>query len=270
MNPYTISDEHKLIIISANSGGRGWKMARLTTCYEYVYWYKSKSNGEYPWTLPDNFECDERRLAKMHFDRKMPCGNIAPLFGYRVSRFWDDDGWKARWRELYDKLQKPTMDEGQCLVYVSHEDPKTLREWFPNACIFCVYDKDSSVSAYWHLQTSAEYRIDHHFSGMKPDYRNNYQKTLDWIIEIRGDEAKFKDIWMYETHDKLEWNEELIAEYTQHELKTIDAENTLRYENREHADLTTTWDDFHVDLLKPFLGDLDANHTKILSPPQYY
>ena len=263
--PSTISHDDRILVISANFGGRGWRMARLSTCYSGVYWYKSEKNGEFPWSFPKDFSCTERLLAPNHFDRHLSDGSVAPIFGERISRFWNNDNWKDRWIEIWNTLDLPE----EKLVYVVHDEPKQIREWFPNSTIINLYDYDSKVSANWHLQTSANYRISHHFSDMKPDYRNHLQRTMDWIIDIKGSEAKFKDIWLCETHGVLEWNDELYEEYKQHEYQFVDEENWMRYDQREWADFTTTWDEFHPNQLKPFLGELDDNHTSVLGNSKF-
>lgn len=260
MESCTLSRDDNFVIVSANSGGRGWKMARLSCCYKSVYWYKCESNGEYPWTFPKDYTCTERTLAKNHFDRVLPDGKITPLFGERVSRFWNDNAWMHRWRELYNNLNLPNGK----LVYVSHDPPQSLRNWFPNAIIINLYDDDSKVSANWHLQASSNYRIDHHFSGMKPDYKNTYAKKLDHIIASKP-LATFKDIWLYDTYRLYEWTDNLYEEYKQYEYYTVNKENEIRKDQHIFCDVNTTWDEFKVTMLEPLLGELDNNYGKIFS-----
>lgn len=260
MTHYTLSIDDNFVIVSANSGGRGWKMARLSCCYENVYWYKSKSNGEYPWTMPKDYTCTERKLAKSHFDRILFDGKVVPLFGERVSRFWDDDAWINQWRKLYNNLNLPNGK----LVYVSHDSPSLLRRWFPNAFIINLYDDDSRVSADWHIQASSNYRIDHHFSGMKPNYKNAYAKKLDHIIANKSS-AAFKDIWLYDTHRLYEWTDDLHEEYKKYEYSTVNKENEIRKDQYIFCDVNTTWNEFEVTMLEPVLGKLDNNYDKIFS-----
>ena len=268
MTRYTLSADDNFVIVSANSGGGGWKMARLSCCYENVYWYKYKSNGEYPWTMPEDYTCTERKLAKNHFDRILPDGKVVPLFGERVSRFWDDDAWMDRWRELYANLDLP---DGK-LVSVSHDSPFLLRKWFPNAFIINLYEEDSKVSADWHLQTSSNYRINHHFSGMRPEYKNAYAKKLDHIIVNKpwGEEATFKDIWLYDTHRLYEWTDDLYEEYKQHEYYTIGEENRMRKHQSMFCDINTTWDEFDVTILEPALGKINKNYGRVFSNPRFF
>lgn len=265
MKSCIISEDDRILIISANSGGGGWKMARLACCYENVYWYNHKTNGEYPWTMPDDYTCTERLLAKNHFDRKLPDGKVVPLFGERVSRFWNDDSWISRWNEIFNSLDLPK----KMLVSVVHDSPAELRQWFPNSFIINIFEEDSSVSSNWHLRTSANYRINHHFSGMRPDYKNKYAQTLDYIIEHK-ENATFKDIWLYTTFQTLDWDEDLAKLYKQHEYFRIHCENRLRKSQSKYCDINTTWKTFAVDLLKPALGQLNDNYFKIFSNPRFY
>lgn len=256
--PYTISEDDRLLIVSANSGGGGWKMARLSCCYDRVYWYADKNNGEHPWTLPDDYECTERILAKQHFNRILPNGDVVPLFGERVSRFWNDDEWMMRWQMLFYSLDLPDKK----LVYVSHDSPKDIRTWFPNSTIINLYEEDSRNSSDWHLQTSANYRINHHFSGMKPAYQNRYQKMIDTILTSKKD-PQTRDIWLYETFGTLQWTEELKSLYEEYEHHRIKCENHMRLQQADYCNLTTTWKTFNPDMLETFLGKLDDNHTKV-------
>lgn len=265
MTHYTLSTDDNFVIVSANSGGGGWKMARLACCYENVYWYKCKSNGDHPWTMPEDYTCTERKLAKNHFDRILADGKVVPLFGHRVSRFWNDDKWKAQWRKLYEQLKIPNGK----LVFVSHDEPFLLRKWFPNAFIINLYEHDSRTSSNWHLQTSSNYRIDHHFSGMKPDYKNEYAKKLDHIITNKSD-ATFKDIWLYDTHHRYEWTDKLYTEYKEYEHYIIGEENRIRKHQLIFCDVNTTWSEFKVSMLEPALGKVNKNYDKVFSNPRFF
>jgi len=265
MKPCIISEDDRLLVISANSGGGGWKMARLSCCYENVYWYAHKTNGEYPWTMPEDYTCTERLLAKNHFDRKLPDDKTVPLFGERISRFWDNDEWMVKWNTIFDSLDLPN----KMLVTVVHDSPAEIRQWFPNSFIINIFEEDSTNSSNWHLKTSANYRINHHFSGMKPDYKNKYAKVLDHII-VNKENATFKDIWLYNTFQTFEWDDETYNLYEQYEHHRIHCENKLRQSQSEYCNINTTWNTFNVDMLKPALGDLNDNHIKVYSNPRFY
>lgn len=258
-----ISEDDRLLIVSANSGGGGWKMARLSCCYEGVYWYACDSNGDHPWTMPDDYECTERLLAKNHFNRYLPNGDVVPLFGERVSRFWNDDAWIQRWQRLYNQLDLPDKK----LVFVSHDSPQELRNWFPNSFIINLYEDDSKNSSNWHLRTSANYRIDHHFSGMKPAYKNRYQNIIDLILNNKASPT-FKDIWLYNTFQCFDWTDELYKLYEDYEHHRIHCENLLRQSQSAYCDINTTWNTFSVDILKA-LGKLDDNYTKVFGLPRF-
>lgn len=258
----TISEDDRLLIISANSGGGGWRMARLACCHSNVYWYTSKSNGQTPWDMTNDFSCTERLLAPNHFDRTLPCGNVMPIFGERISRFWDDNKWINKWRSIYNRLELPNKK----LVYVSHDSPKEIRSWFPNCTIINIYEEDSSNSAKWHIKTSSNYRINHHYSGMKPDYKNNYQIMLDYIIQNKID-SSFKDIWLYQTHRTLTWSNELIDLYHKHEYQQCENENKLRQSQQELCDVNITWNTFDLSQLK-VLGKLNGNFSKVFRNPR--
>ena len=263
--PYTISKDDRLLIISANSGGGGFKMARLSCCYQKVYWYSHKTNGEHPWTMPKDYTCTERILAKNHFDRKLPNGEVVPLFGQRVSRFWDDDGWIIRWQSIYNSMDLPD----QMLVFVSHDSPIEIRQWFPNSTIINLFEEDSINSSNWHLKTSANYRIDHHLSGMKPFLKNQYALDLDYILKNKKN-PMFRDIWLFQTLQRLDWDEEAYKLYDRHEHLRIACENKLRKSQSKYCDINTTWETFNVDLLKPLLGNLNKNYDKVYSNPRFY
>jgi len=253
-----ISEDDRLLIVSANSGGGGWKMARLSCCYEHVYWYACDSNGEHPWTMPDDYDCTERLLAKNHFNRYLPNGDVVPLFGERVSRFWNDNAWMQRWQQIWNNLNLPDKK----LVFVTHDHPIDIRSWFPNSTIINVYEEDSTNSSNWHLRTSANYRIDHHFSGMKPEYKNQYQQTIDTILANKSN-AQFRDIWLYNTFRTFDWTDELTILYERYEHERLHCENLMRKQQSDYCNINTTWQTFTVDLLEPLLGPIDDNHTKI-------
>jgi len=257
--PYIISEDNRFLIISANSGGRGFAMGRIVCCHEDVYWYVNETNGKTPWDHTEDHTCTERKLAKNHFDRVLPCGNILPMFGERVSRFWDNEGWIFQWQYLIKNLDLPDKK----LVYISHDSPKEIRSWFPNSTIINIFDDDSFDSSQWHLKTSANYRIDHHFSGMKPMEVNRYQGILNEIIENK-ENAMTRDIWLYSTFQTLDWDPELTKLYEQYEQHRIRCENKLRQMQTEYCDINITWKTLDIKILSPLLGKLDCNYDKVL------
>lgn len=252
---------NNLLLITSNQGAGGWRLSRLLSCHQRVYWFKTSENGEHPWSYPETDSlCYEKAVSKHHYDREFSNKSKFPVLGERIAKFWDDDAWIDRWYDIID-----TLDIDDTLFYpiVVHDTPKTLREWFPDSTIINLIDDDPLYSCERHLTTSANFRINYHFSGMKPDYENEHQRMLNTILSIKPN-AVYKDIYLFKHHHTLNWDNNTIKQYEKYERSHAIKQNNIRVLEQSFANFTMTWHNYNPISLESIFGTINENYKRIL------
>jgi len=251
-------ETYKLLLISANRGGGGWQFNRLLCCMEDIYWYDHPSNGKHPWQyVSENNQ--ETKWSPHHFDRLLPDGSVIPLVGERIACYWQDDAWLENWHTIMAQLKLP---QGWISI-MCHDCPRELRRWFPKACIINLIDDDPVNSGQRHYSTSANYRVNFKHRGQKPDYKTKFAE-LNEYIQTHSSTPKAKDRWLYQTHGHLSWNNDLEKQYLQHCIDQNIQQNKQKHQQKNYADINTTWNTLDLDKLQNKFGIINEKYHTIL------
>jgi len=256
-----MTGNYNLLFINCIQGANGFRLGRVLSCYEHVYWYAHTDNGMTPWEFTTDPESTvyEANFAECHFDRLLENDHMGdrvyiPMVGSKIEKYWDNDEWINRWYEIMSNRIIPEPDK--YLPFIVHDSPSYLRKIFPNCYIFNLIS-DPVVATKWHFQTSSNYRIDYTFEGQRPDYKSKWVQQIEEMLAINP-KATQKDLWMH-TNNGTE------QEYENYVYRIQEENNQRNLAEASAADITTTWADFDILALQTVFGKIHENY-KLLIP----
>jgi hypothetical protein len=247
----------KLIFICASPAGSGYRLGRIVACLDNVYWYATKGNGLYPWSVvrkdPNKVSSDAmkvkgRRISKFHFDRKTNTG-VIPLVGERVEQFWNKEDLDYYYNTIWPNLMSAAgadkiINQKQLLTWVIHDSPQQILQRFPNAKVINLIDDDILEIAKRYMSTTALFPIKIENKDIKPAYKNKYAQLLDDLEKINQNPT-YRDHWAWITHGIGFYSDDLKEEYflyVLNNLQAIDAEKKLYNPNC----LNVSWRNFDI------------------------
>ena len=252
--------DSQLMIISACPGAGGYRMSRILSCFENVYWYDHKNNGHTPWEFSQNGICKEQKFSKYHYDRILYNNQTIPLIGERIAKYWVDEKWLDNWHNL---MQNINLSDNFIYPIVVHDTPKQLRNWFPNSTIINLYDTNITATVDRHYKTSANYRVNFELKTQKPIYENNYQKDINYLIDVLPNPT-VADLWLYQNYKTITWTDERKTNYRFSELNKIVLSHYKKIKEKKFADYNLCWKNLNLSQINNF-GILDHNYEKLLS-----
>ena len=219
-------EKYKLLFINCIQGAGAFRLGRVLSCSENVYWYAHNDNGQTPWEFHDPDTDPESTLleaefSRFHFDRLVKNDQndrrvYIPIVGSKIEKYWDNRNWIHRWYELMSNIEIPEPEK--YLLFIVHDSPKYLREIFPDSFIFNLI-ADPVIATKRHFNTSANYRIDYQFEGQRPDYKSKWVLQSEELLAINPN-ATERDLWMYV-------NNATEQEYQTH-MYTIQRKNNIQ------------------------------------------
>lgn len=233
-------------------GGRGYRLGRILSCYEKVYWYSHPDNGWYPWTFATTNVIKEIDFSKYHYDRILPDDTYLPLIGSRIEKYWDNEDWLDNWHELMAKINLPAG----YLTYVVHDSPAYLRKRFPKSIIFNLIGDPSKATDH-HMNTSANFRIDYLLENQIPSYRSNWVRVRDELLLINPD-AREKDLWLYKYGGT-------VNDYRQSVLESNMCANQRNLDEQSFSNVTVSLDSFDPVAYENILGKIHERYITLLS-----
>lgn len=241
----------KLLIINSLSGGGGFRLGRILSCHEKVYWYSHPDNGSQPWTFATTDAVKETAFSRYHYDRILPDGTYLPLIGSRIEKYWDNEGWLENWHATMRGMDLPAG----YLTYIVHDSPAYLRKRFPDSLIFNLIG-DANLATKRHMMTSANFRIDYAMDGQLPTHKSEWVKDRDALL-ARNPTATVKDLWMYKHGGTLDDYEACVFDSNK-------AANIRNMEERSFADVTLEWDSVDPSIHTGILGRIDERYETLM------
>jgi hypothetical protein len=272
---YNNSD--KLIFILASPAGGGYRLGRIISCFDNVFWYSSKGNGLFPWSIfrknPDKpslapSKVKGRPISKYHFDRRTSQGMI-PLLGERIEKFWNTDQidtfYKENWNDEFIKAGGPEiLNSGKSILWVLHDTPQALESKFPNAKIINLVDDDVYSVIQRYLTTTALFPFKIENTNLKPAVDNEVSKNLLELEKVNP-APTYRDYWAWVNYGQSEYSHAFDEEYIKYVSSIVlDQQQELIKKNPKY--LTVTWDTLDIESIKEFIGasSIDANYPLLV------
>ena len=254
----------KLIFICASPAGAGYRLGRIISCLNNVYWYYSKGNGLHPWSVvrknpaapaPEPFKIKGRKISKFHYDRITKNG-VIPLVGERVEQFWNNNDldyyYNIVWTDLMTKSSaNDIIESGLHLTWVVHDTPNHILNRFPNSKIINLIDENIDDVAKRYLSTTALFPITIENKNIKPDYQNQYSLTLSSLQQL-NETPTYQDFWMWKNYTEPVYNNLHDNEYYRSILSELLELDQLKRKQTSNC-LNFCWSKFDVNLLINFL-----------------
>ena len=258
----------RYLLITANPGAGGHRLARLTACLNNVHWYSSEHNGINPWDTPQlksstpDFIAGPRKIAPYHFQRIMGKNLYVPHIGERTIKFWNNiNEWKGMFNERMERITPP---KEKYLMWLTHDDPNYLITIFPEAIIINLIDSDPTQVAERYLKTTAKFPYYYAFHGQHPRaYITDYDKELSYL-HAQFPNMTFEDYWLYTNKKVYQWNELLKSEYKNYIHKEIQQYTRLRKQCNHSNVLNITWLTAKNELVKFLDSTLEGQYEKLV------
>lgn len=260
----------KLLFICASPAGAGYRLGRIISCLDNVYWYTSKGNGMHPWSVIrknpmapsiEPLKVKGRKISKFHYDRKTNLG-IVPLVGERVEKYWNKDDLDYYYSTVWNQLMiKSGADEivknNFYLTWVVHDTPRYLLDRFPNSKIINLIDNDTRETSKRYMTTTAHFPVEIENNDIKPIYFNEYAKSLNQLKAINGSPT-YKDYWAWTNYNIEKYDESLNEEYFSSIFKNLSKLATEKNFFNLNC-LTVSWNDLKITDIIQFCN---SNHIK--------
>lgn len=255
-------DSSKYLFILCNQGAGGHRLGRIISCIDNVLWYSDTKNGDNPW---DTFFIDSvagKNISPNHYDRIIGKETV-PLLGERIERWWNKEDLDNFYNDIWSKeiLKFQPLLATKYIHWVIHDVPQHILSRFPNAKVIALVDNDIDAVVDRFLKTSAKFPCYYHHKKLKPNYLNNYAKSVDALEEIKKN-ATDRDLWIFKNYLT---SADYDSDYQTYLHKKIKEENDLRSNFEDHRYLKITWQDFDINEIIDFLQAKDINpNYKIL------
>lgn len=263
-----IINSNKLLFICASPAGGGFRLGRIVSCLNNVYWYSDQRNGERPWHTffnNPNSVGDKRvtgkDISEFHYDRYIN-GKTVPLVGERIERYWNaedldyfyDDVWTER---MEFSKAKDLMRKGLYISWVVHDTPDYIASRFPNAKIINLVESDFSSIVDRYKKTTALFPIVIRSDALKPHYKNDYASNLDKLLK-QNPNATYRDYWSYVNRGLIVYDNSCDLDYT----KWLFDECNVNATNKESSScdcLNVSWKSFDIEQIKKYLSSAGVN-----------
>jgi hypothetical protein len=263
---YNNSD--KLIFVLASPAGGGYRLGRIISCFDNVFWYEAIRNGKYPWRIFSSDQVKGKDISPYHFDRRTNI-NMIPLLGERIERFWNNQDLS----ELYNVNWSKEMDaagagdilvSGKSLLWVLHDTPEYLLGRFPNAKIINLYDENVTDVINRYLITTALFPISIENVKLKPDYENAHAAAIK-KLEVLNPKPTYRDFWAWENKGVPVFEDSMVEEYKEYISVMLTDQHTKRIVKSPKY-LSVSWDSLNIDTIKEFIGasSIDANYVSLI------
>jgi hypothetical protein len=259
----------KLIFICASPAGAGYRLGRIISCLNNVYWYQNKRNGKYPWSTnyfsTNSVQSKGREVSKFHYDRVTE-KNMIPLVGERVERFWNFEDLDYYYQKVWTKLMNDAggsniINNRLHLTWVVHDTPNHILNIFPNSKIINLIDENIEDVAKRYLSTTALFPITIENKNIKPDYQNQYSLTLSSLQQL-NETPTYQDFWMWKNYTEPVYNNLHDNEYYRSILSELLELDQLKRKQTSNC-LNFCWSKFDVNLLINFLKSKEISNEYI-------
>jgi hypothetical protein len=252
----TIFNNTNYLFILANQGAGGHRLGRIISCFNNVYWYSSKHNGEHPWDVFLDNTIAGKDISKYHYDRTL--GNkTVPVLGERILKWWDSEDWDKFYNTTWlTEFKKITFPDNMIIHWVLHDTPAELHKKFPQAKIISLIDTDIELVTDRYMQTTAKFPCAINHFNLKPSYKNQYAHYVDELVNPTE-----QQLWFQINKNSTE------TDYINCIKENLTLLNNVRqsYVNKNY--LTVTWGTLDIDILKSFLNSdkIDQSYKRLLN-----
>lgn len=261
-----VLEHDKLLFICANPGAGGYKLGRIISCFNNVFWYSNGRNGYTPWDIYQNDRVAGKNISGKHYDRYIGY-QMVPLAGERIECYWEQDDidtfYNTVWAtEMLKSGAISIMDNDMYISWIVHDTPQYIRSRFPNAKIVNLFDTDIDQIAKRYLTTTSHFPVYFNKDTLKPTYLNDYARTLDELMTLNP-KPRIKDLWMWKTHQAPIFDKECRSEYLEDITKMLEVyNNDKKIESPSYLSLTL--DSLSVDTLQKYLNSTAVNENVTL------
>jgi len=263
-----VLEHDKLLFICANPGAYGYKLGRIISCFNNVFWYANGRNGYNPWDIYQNDRVAGKNISGRHYDRYIGY-QMVPLVGERIECYWEQDDLDIFYNEVWatEMLKSgaiSVMDNDMYISWIVHDTPQYIRSRFPNAKIVNLIDTDIDKIANRYLTKTSHFPAYFNKDDLKPTYLNDYAKTLDELMSLTP-KPRIKDLWMWNTHQDPEFDKSKREEYLkQITLMLTNLNEEKKIESPSYFNLTMN--SLSIDALQEYLESnfVDENVSKFI------
>jgi hypothetical protein len=264
----------RLLFVCASPAAAGYRLGRIISCLDNVYWYQSIRNGKYPWSVnikelpPNHIGVVGRDISKYHFDRRTK-KNMIPLVGERVDRFWDDNDTDSYYNNVWVNLMTVAgaddiISQGKYILWIVHDAPSILLNRFPNCKIINLLDDNINDVAARYLTTTSLYPINIKNPHIKPSYNSKFSQLL-MSLEQFNQNPTHADFWAWTNHNVLKYTDSFKTEYHMQIIRELSELNRLKEVTHDRC-LNLSWKTFNVDDIINFCkaSSIDNNYKSLL------
>jgi len=255
-------DSSNYLFILCSPGAGGHRLGRIISCIDNVYWYSNTKNGITPWDIFFTDAVTGKNISPYHYDRLVENDQV-PLVGERIERWWNPEDidyfYTNVWAKEMEKFQP--LAKTQYIHWVLHDNPANILSKFPNAKIIALVDSDVDAVVDRYLETTANFPCFYHHKNLKPDYLNDYAKSVDFLQ--RG--ATEKDLWIFNNCPSVEdFNSDYYRTFMHRKLSE---ENKIRNKFSDPRYIKITWQTFKISQVIKFLEatSIADNYKKLLN-----
>jgi len=264
----------RLLFICAFPGGSGYRFGRLVSCFNNVYWYANRRNGDVPWQFVFNKEVKGKAISPYHYDRRTS-KNMIPLMGERVEKYWNstdlDQYYTTIWASLMEASgAKQLIEQDQYISWVVHDTPLQLSKRFPNSKIINLIDDDVGAVVERYKETTALFPASIENSYIKPKYKNDYAVSLEELEKVNTSPS-YKDLWAWQTFKIPKYFRKLDSAYVAHLTEYMqDLSKQKQVQDTENI-LTVSWKDLDIGVVKTFIkaDSIDPCYLELLVPKTF-
>jgi hypothetical protein len=259
-----IINSDKLLFVCANPGSGGYRLGRILSCFNNVFWYSNGRNGHDPWLVYVNNRVSGKQISENHYDRYIG-HQMVPLAGKRIECYWNDTDLDYFYNNVWsDKMLScgatAIIKNNMYISWIVHDTPQYIRNRFPNAKIVNLIDTNISQVSNRYVQTTALYPAFIKNSELKPTYDTKHTEILKY-----NPNPTYRDLWMWNTYKEATFSEFKTNEYLEYVnelLYTLNQEKKI--ENPNYFSLT--WDSLSVDSLRDYLKStsIDIRFNELL------
>lgn len=262
------NDSSNLLFICSTPGGAGYRLGRLLSCFNNVYWYCNRRNGEVPWDIFLSNEVKGRLISPYHYDRRTS-KNMIPLVGERIEKYWNDSDlqfyYQTVWNQQMNIADAGSIIDHNYISWVIHDTPAYILSLFPNAKIINLIDTDIDQVVERYLATTSLFPIKFENKNVKPEYFTKYAADVDNLEKINIS-ATQRDFWAWEMYNTPIYNKTMDNAYY---LYVKDLLYTLHNKKNINEDgwINVSWNNIDILKIQEFLNsdNIDINYKKLLN-----
>jgi hypothetical protein len=258
----------KLLFICASPAASGYRLGRIVSCIDNVYWYRNKRNGDVPYNTFYSEDVKGKSISQYHYDRRTKT-NMIPLVGERIEKYWKNEDinyyYSTVWTRMMDVSgAKEIIDQGKFISWIIHDNPKSILNRFPNCKVINLIDDDIGSVATRYLETTALFPAKLENKNIKPTYYNEYAESLINLQKLNADPT-YRDLWAWEKYKIEKYHDSLANEYYRQIFNELTVLNSLK-KIIDPKCLTVSWSTFRIEEVLKFLNskDIDINYKILL------